>query len=195
MRRGGEVAVVPGRRAARDTRLGFDGPKGTYPIGPVSAATLFQIHAEKILALGRRYGHHLPLYVMTSPENHEATARFFEEHDRFGLEHLRLFVQGQMPAVDRETGRVLLASKGEVALEPRAATAARSPRSPPGPRTGGTPSCLDGDGASGGSRPCFYFQVDNPAREDRRPRRSSAFTSRQTGPEMSFKVIEKVRAG
>ncbi len=34
------------------TRLGFDGPKGTFPIGPVSSASLFQIHAEKIVALG-----------------------------------------------------------------------------------------------------------------------------------------------
>ena len=100
------------------TRLGFDGPKGTYPIGPVSAASLFQIHAEKIVALGRRHGRPIPLYVMTSPENHEATARFFAEHDNFGLEHVRFFVQGQMPAVDRETGKVLLAEKGHVALSP-----------------------------------------------------------------------------
>ena len=33
------------------TRLGFEGPKGTFPIGPVSSASLFQIHAEKIVAL------------------------------------------------------------------------------------------------------------------------------------------------
>ncbi len=100
----GEVGVVL-VAGGQGTRLGFDGPKGTYPIGPVSSATLFQIHAEKIVALGRRHGRAIPLYVMTSPDNHEATARFFTEHENFGLEHVRLFVQGQMPAVDRETGQ------------------------------------------------------------------------------------------
>ena len=68
----GEVGVILVAGGA-GTRLGFDGPKGTFPIGPVSQASLFQIHAEKIVALGRRHGKALPLYVMTSPENHEAT--------------------------------------------------------------------------------------------------------------------------
>jgi UDP-N-acetylglucosamine/UDP-N-acetylgalactosamine diphosphorylase len=89
----GEVAVVV-VAGGSGTRLGFDGPKGTYPIGPVSAASLFQIHAEKIVARGRRHGQPLPFYVMTSPENDAVTARFFEERDNFGLEHVRFFVQG-----------------------------------------------------------------------------------------------------
>jgi UDP-N-acetylglucosamine/UDP-N-acetylgalactosamine diphosphorylase len=77
----GEVAVVV-VAGGQGTRLGFDGPKGTYPIGPVSGASLFQIHAEKIAALGRRHGRAIPLYIMTSPENHEATGRFFAAHGR-----------------------------------------------------------------------------------------------------------------
>src|SRR6202043_2152579 len=68
----GEVGVIL-VAGGSGTRLGFEGPKGTFPIGPVSSATLFQIHAEKIVALGRRFGRPIPLYVMTSPENHEAT--------------------------------------------------------------------------------------------------------------------------
>src|SRR5262249_15256643 len=80
----GEVAVVV-VAGGSGTRLGFDGPKGTYPIGPVSAATLFQIHAEKVVARGRRHGKPLPFYVMTSPENHDETTRFFAAHDQFGL--------------------------------------------------------------------------------------------------------------
>ncbi len=31
------------------SRLGFDGPKGAYPITPIKRKTLFQLHAEKIL--------------------------------------------------------------------------------------------------------------------------------------------------
>src|SRR3954452_13066549 len=113
----GEVGVIV-VAGGSGTRLGYEGPKGTYPIGPVSSASLFQIHAEKIVALGRRHGRSLPLYVMTSPENHAATVAFFEANGKFGLEHVRFFVQGQMPAVDRETGKVLLAARDQVALSP-----------------------------------------------------------------------------
>ena len=95
--RRGEVAVVI-VAGGQGTRLGFDGPKGCYPIGPVTDRSLFQIHCEKIAALGVRHGRTPPLYVMTSDENHEPTARFLAEHARFGLEHLRLFRQGTMPA-------------------------------------------------------------------------------------------------
>src|ERR1700679_547467 len=113
----GEVGVILGAGGS-GTPLGYEGPTGTFAIGPVSSASLFQIHAEKIVALTARHGKTIPLYIMTSPENHEATIDFFEKNGRFGLEHVRFFTQGQMPAVDRATGKVLLASKGQVALSP-----------------------------------------------------------------------------
>jgi UDP-N-acetylglucosamine/UDP-N-acetylgalactosamine diphosphorylase len=181
----GEVAVVV-VAGGSGTRLGFDGPKGTYPIGPVSAATLFQIHAEKIVARGRRHGKPIPLYVMTSPDNHEATARFFADHGNFGLEHVRCFVQGRMPAVDRETGRVLLAAKDHVALSPDGHGGTLTALAQPGPD--GAPSCLD-EMRARGVRTIFYFQVDNPLVDIADP----AFLGlhRQEDAEMSFKVIEK----
>ena len=51
----GEVGVIL-VAGGSGTRLGYEGPKGVFPIGPVSSASLFQIHAEKIVALGRRHG-------------------------------------------------------------------------------------------------------------------------------------------
>jgi UDP-N-acetylglucosamine/UDP-N-acetylgalactosamine diphosphorylase len=185
----GEVAVMV-VAGGQGTRLRFDGPKGLYPIGPVSAATLFQIHAEKIVALGRRYGRPVPFYVMTSPDNHEVTASFFAEHDNFGLEHLRLFVQGQLPAVDRSTGRVLLTDKGRVALGPDGHGGALTALARPGP--GGQPSCLE-EMAERGIRTLFYFQVDNPLVQIADP----AFVGlhRRADAEVSFKVIEKVAPG
>src|SRR6266849_7831741 len=76
--RRGEIAalVVAGGQA---TRLGFDQPKGMFQIGPVSGKSLFQIHAEKMLALTRRYGKAIPFLVMTSPATDAEARAFFEE--------------------------------------------------------------------------------------------------------------------
>jgi UDP-N-acetylglucosamine/UDP-N-acetylgalactosamine diphosphorylase len=147
----GAVLVAGGQ----GTRLGFDYPKGMFPIGPISNKTLFQIHVEKIVAAGRRYGVRIPLYMMTSPATHEETVEFFAAHDRFGLpqEDVVIFCQGTMPAVDEKTGRVLLESPGRIATSPDGhggmlAAMAR----------GGV---LD-DIERRGIRHLFYFQVDNP---------------------------------
>ena len=60
------------------TRLGFDGPKGNYPISPVKQKTLFQLFAEAILATSRKYGTRCPWYIMTSPLNYQATRDILE---------------------------------------------------------------------------------------------------------------------
>jgi UDP-N-acetylglucosamine/UDP-N-acetylgalactosamine diphosphorylase len=181
----GEVGVIL-VAGGSGTRLGFEGPKGTFPIGPVSAASLFQIHAEKIAALARRHGRTIPFYIMTSPENHEVTMAFFESHDRFGLEHVRFFTQGQMPAVDRATGKVLLSSKGRVALSPDGHGGTLAALAAPGPD--GTASCLD-EMRARGTRTLFYFQVDNPLVRIADP--SFIGLHREADAEVSFKVVER----
>ena len=70
----GAILVAGGQ----GTRLGFPHPKGMFPIGPVSRAPLFQILFEKVLALGRRYGPPVPLYLMTSPATHDETVAYLE---------------------------------------------------------------------------------------------------------------------
>ena len=182
----GEVAVVI-VAGGSGTRLGFEGPKGTYPIAPVSSHSLFQIHAEKVVALSRRYGRTIPLYIMTSPDNYDATARFFIDHHNFGLNHVRFFVQGRMPAVDRESGQILLAEKGQVALSPDGHGGTLYALAAHG--AGSTPSCLK-EMDDLGVRTLFYFQVDNPMVKIADP----AFLGlhRQADAEMSFKVIEKI---
>ena len=62
------------------TRLGFDQPKGMFPLGPLSGRTLFQILIEQLLAVGRRYGVRIPLYVMTSPATDDVTREYLAEH-------------------------------------------------------------------------------------------------------------------
>jgi UDP-N-acetylglucosamine/UDP-N-acetylgalactosamine diphosphorylase len=182
----GEVGVIL-VAGGSGTRLGYEGPKGTFPIGPVSSASLFQIHAEKIAALARRHGRTIPLYIMTSHENHDVTAAFFESHDRFGLEHVRFFTQGQMPAVDRVTGKVLLAAKDRVALSPDGHGGTLAALAAPGPA--GAPSCLD-EMRDNGVRTLFYFQVDNPLVRIAEP--SFIGLHREANAEVSFKVVERV---
>src|SRR5262245_14692055 len=117
--RKGQVAalIVAG---GQGSRLGFEHPKGMFPIGPVSNKSLFQIHAEKVLALRRRYGSAVPLLIMTSPATHDETVQFFAEHRHFGLpaDDVHFFSQGTMPALDLETGKLLLESPGELFLGP-----------------------------------------------------------------------------
>ncbi|MGP0063974.1 MAG: UTP--glucose-1-phosphate uridylyltransferase [Isosphaeraceae bacterium] len=182
----GEVGVIL-VAGGSGTRLGFEGPKGTFPIGPVSSASLFQIHAEKIIALGRRFGRPIPLYIMTSPENHQATVDFFQANNRFDLEHVRFFLQGQMPAVDKETGRILLAAKDHVALSPDGHGGTLLALATPSPD--GSPSCLE-EMCERGVRTLFYFQVDNPLVRVADP----AFIGlhREADAEMSFKVVERL---
>jgi UDP-N-acetylglucosamine/UDP-N-acetylgalactosamine diphosphorylase len=157
----GEAALREGRVAAvllaggQGTRLGFDGPKGDFPFGPVTGRTLFAQHAARIAAIRARYGAGLPWYVLTSPANDAQTRRSFRDAGFFGLdpESVRFVVQGTLPAVDRDTGRVLLESPTRLALSPDG--------------HGGLLSALRRSGAldemaAAGIGTFFTFQVDNP---------------------------------
>jgi UDP-N-acetylglucosamine/UDP-N-acetylgalactosamine diphosphorylase len=146
------VILVAG---GQGTRLGFDHPKGMFPIGPLSGKTLFQIHVEKIAAAARRYAVRIPLYLMTSPATHDETVAFFAAEQRFGLpaDDLFIFRQGTMPAVDAQSGRVLLEAPGQIAASPDG--------------HGGTLAALLRSGALDDIerrdiRHLFYLQVDNP---------------------------------
>lgn len=137
------------------SRLGFDHPKGMFPIGPVSGKTLFQIHFEKIVARSRRYGRAIPLYLMTSPATHQETIDFLDKHDRFGLsaDDLHIFCQGTMPAIDKETKQLLLETPDQLALSPDGHGGMLAALVQSG--------CLD-DMVRRGIEQIYYFQVDNP---------------------------------
>lgn len=150
----GQVGVIL-TAGGQGSRLGFELPKSLYPIGPLSQASLLQIHIEKIRATTDRYGVSVPLYLMTSPATHEDTVRFLEENGNFGLAaaDLTVFCQGTMPAVDIETGKLLLAEPGSLFLSPDG--------------HGGTVAALESSGAiedmkTRGIKQLFYLQVDNP---------------------------------
>jgi UDP-N-acetylglucosamine/UDP-N-acetylgalactosamine diphosphorylase len=150
--RAGKVAavLVAGGQASR---LGFDKPKGAYPIGPVSRKSLFQLHAEKLLALAKRYRAAIPWYIMTSDANAGETRAFFEAHKLFGYSPQNIFFFGQemIPALD-ENGKFILDAPDHIFTNPNG--------------HGGTLTALEKSGAlvdmrCRGIEEIFYFQVDN----------------------------------
>lgn len=191
---GGEQAVRVGRQTLQEgrvavllvaggqgTRLGFPQPKGQFPIGPLSGRSLQQIHAEKVVAVGRRYGTSIPYYIMTSPATDAPTREFFEANRFFGLrpEDVHIFQQGTMPAVDRD-GRLILADKGRLFESPNG--------------HGGLLQALDDHHLldhmqSHGIQYLFYHQVDNPLVKVCDPE----YIGRHilTGSEFSSKVVAK----
>jgi UDP-N-acetylglucosamine/UDP-N-acetylgalactosamine diphosphorylase len=158
-RAAGEEAFRRGRVACflvaggQGTRLGLDGPKGAFKIGPITERTLFQLHAEKIMALRRRYNAAVPWLIMTSDANDAATREFLAGKNYFGLGEasVRIFTQANMPAVGRD-GKILMVSRHELALSPNG--------------HGGSIKALHDSGATAwlseqGIDTLFYFQIDN----------------------------------
>lgn len=151
--RAGKVAAFT-VAGGQGTRLGFDGPKGTFPVTPLRKAPLFQVFAEKIRAANERYDCQIPWFIMTSHANHDDTIAFFEKNRFFELEpdRVHFFRQGRMPAVDFQ-GNILLAGKGDIAMTPDG--------------HGGSLRALVRSGAVDrmrelGIEVLSYFQVDNP---------------------------------
>jgi UDP-N-acetylglucosamine/UDP-N-acetylgalactosamine diphosphorylase len=108
------------------TRLGFDGPKGMYDIGMPSKRTLFCMVAERILSLTKIASDdnvdktvHIPLYIMTSPMNHEITMNYFESNDFFGLpsDDVKFFAQGTLPCLTPQ-GEIIMESQSQCAMAP-----------------------------------------------------------------------------
>ena len=156
----GEKELKAGRVAAllvaggQGSRLGYDGPKGCYSIGPITGASLFYFHARKILARSIRYGASIPFYIMTSEANNEATVRCFEENDYFGLnpKDVFFFTQGMWPGMTKE-GKIILDQPGHIFMSPDG--------------HGGLLAALKKSGAlvdmkKRGIKSVFFFQVDNP---------------------------------
>ncbi len=136
------------------TRLGFDGPKGDFPISPVKNKTLFQIFADSIAAVSEKYQATCPWYIMTSPLNYTETIEIFHSNDYYGLKKKDVFIfqQGTLPNFGLD-GKILLANKDRIACSPDG--------------HGGSLKALYNSGAiedmkRRGVELISYWQVDNP---------------------------------
>lgn len=105
----GKYAVVT-MAGGQGTRLGHDGPKGTFKldVNP-EPKYLFQIIAENLIRNNEKYEVELPWYIMTSTENNEKTVAFFEEYNFFGYkkENIKFFNQGNLPLLN-EDGKLII---------------------------------------------------------------------------------------
>lgn len=157
----GERLVTEGKVAAftvaggQGSRLGGDGPKGTFPGTPIRNLELFGCFAEYLLNVQQNLGCVVPWYLMTSPINDAATRTFFEANNHFGLDpaNIMIFPQAMMPAIDIATHKVLLETPSSLALSPNG--------------HGGSLKALWTSGAIAdmkkrGVEQISYTQVDNP---------------------------------
>jgi UDP-N-acetylglucosamine/UDP-N-acetylgalactosamine diphosphorylase len=186
--RRGETALRAGRVAAmvvaggQATRLGYPGPKGLFPIGPVTQRPLFELQAQKLRGLARRYGRPVPWYVMTSEATDAATRDAFQRSQRFGLPEDGVFFlrQAMVPSFDFED-RIVLEHPGRIMTNPDG--------------HGGSLTALLASGALDdmqrrGIDTLFYYQVDNPLVQICDPAYLGFHLG--SGAEMSCKVIRKL---
>jgi len=183
----GRRLIAEGKVAAftvaggQGTRLGFDGPKGAFPISPVKNKPLFQLFAESLRATDDRYKCRTPWYVMTSPANHDQTRACFRENNHFGLppDQVIFFQQGVMPVFD-PAGKILLDQHHRVALAPDGHGGSLLALA----RTG-----MLADMKRRGIEHISYFQVDNPLVRCVDPRFIGLHDERRS--DMSSKALPK----
>ena len=121
----GVEAIKAGKVAAvllaggMGTRLGVDGPKGAYDIGITKPLYIFEQQMKNLMEVVEKVGVFVPLYIMTSDKNHEATTAFWKKHNNFGYPEglVKFFKQDMAPAVDYD-GKIILETKGMPAMSP-----------------------------------------------------------------------------
>ncbi len=112
----GKYAVVT-MAGGQGTRLGYVAPKGTFKIGGGVDKSLFEALSDTIKDAKNKFDTTIPWYIMTSRENNDATEKFFEKNDFFGLpyEDIKFFKQGELPMLNTD-GKLMLDETGLIKL-------------------------------------------------------------------------------
>ena len=104
-----EYAVVT-MAGGQGTRLGHNGPKGTFKLDVYGKGKyLFEILVDNLQEANQKYNTVIPWYIMTSIENNKDTVEFLEKHKYFGYpkESVIIFTQSELPLVD-VNGKLLI---------------------------------------------------------------------------------------
>ncbi len=167
------------------TRLGWSGPKGTFPATQITGKSLFQLVAEQIVYASKKYKVSIPWYIMTSIENDAVTRSFLLDNNCFGLDRtdIFMFTQGEMPAIN-EKGKILLASKCRVAMNPDG--------------HGGVIAALKRSGVldemeARGVRYLSYVQIDNPLAKAIDPTFLGIHLCDESSNEVTSKCVRKTK--
>ncbi len=117
IRQGKVAALLLG--GGQGTRLGFDGPKGTFNFGITREYYIFQAQIETMLSVCEKAGAHFPLFIMTSDKNDDTTRAFLKEKNYFGYpeEKVFFFRQDMAPSCDFN-GKIYLEEKHKLSLSP-----------------------------------------------------------------------------
>ena len=105
----GQYAVVT-MAGGQGTRLGHNGPKGTFKLDVYGKGKyLFEILVDNLKEANQKYGITINWYIMTSKENNSATVEFLEKNNYFGYDKnfVKIFTQSEMPLIDTE-GKLLM---------------------------------------------------------------------------------------
>jgi len=105
----GQYAVVT-MAGGQGTRLGHQGPKGTFKLDVYGKGKyLFEILTENLKEANQKYEVTIPWYIMTSRENNNETVEFLEKNNYFGYDKkaVTIFTQSELPLVD-EQGKLLI---------------------------------------------------------------------------------------
>lgn len=105
----GEYAVVT-MAGGQGTRLGHQGPKGTFKLDVYGKGKyLFEILIENLKEAKQKYGVVIPWYIMTSKENNKQTIEFLEKNNFFGYDKkfVTIFEQSELPLIN-EQGKLLI---------------------------------------------------------------------------------------
>ena len=97
----GNIGVIT-LAGGQGSRLGFNGPKGSFTLDTSPKKSLFEIVCDYIRLASLKYNVSIPWYIMTSTNNYFDTIDFFEHNNYFGYDrnNITFFTQDNLPIID-----------------------------------------------------------------------------------------------